>query len=300
MRILACPGQGSQSEGFLSNWIQDDPGFEEQLARLAEASGLDLIELGTTATEESIKDTANAQPLIVAASIAAARSLFGQGLAGVDGVVGHSVGEFAAAAMAGVITDQQAMQLVSVRARAMAVASRATPSSMAAVIGLDLEAAEAAAAAAGLEIANYNGGGQFVLAGATPGIEALVTSPPAGARVIPLKVAGAFHTSFMSAAEAELESAASGVTASNPILKIWSNKDGLELTDGAEVLRRLVSQVASPVRFDLNLANLVDAQSFIELPPAGALAGLAKRELNCEIIALRNPADFAKLGPAGN
>ncbi len=300
MRILACPGQGSQSEGFLTTWIQEVAGFEEQLVRLAQASGLDLIELGTTATEETIKDTANAQPLIVAASIAAARSLFGQGLDGVDGVVGHSVGEFAAAALAGVITDQQALQLVSVRARAMAVASRATPSSMAAVIGLDLQAAEAAAAAAGLEIANYNGGGQFVVAGATPAIEAMVTSPPAGARVIQLKVAGAFHTSFMSAAVAELELAAGEATANDPILKIWSNKDGQELTDGAEVLKRLVSQVASPVRFDLNLAALGGAQTFVELPPAGALAGLAKRELNCEIIALRNPADFAKLSQSGN
>lgn len=295
MRILACPGQGSQSEGFLSSWIEEVPDFKEQLAQLAAASGLDLIELGTTATEETIKDTANAQPLIVAASIAAARCLFGSGLDGVDGLVGHSVGEFAAAALAGVISDQQAMQLVTVRARAMAVASRATPSSMAAVIGLDLAAAEAAAAAAGLEIANYNGGGQFVVAGATPAIEALVASPPAGSRVIQLKVAGAFHTSFMSAAVAELELAAAEVTANDPILKIWSNKDGQELTDGAELLSRLVSQVASPVRFDLNLASLASAQSFIELPPAGALAGLAKRELNCEIIALRNPADFAKL-----
>jgi [acyl-carrier-protein] S-malonyltransferase len=295
MRILACPGQGSQSEGFLSSWIEEVPDFKEQLAQLAAASGLDLIELGTTATEETIKDTANAQPLIVAASIAAARCLFGSGLDGVDGLVGHSVGEFAAAALAGVISDQQAMQLVTVRARAMAVASRATPSSMAAVIGLDLAAAEAAAAAAGLEIANYNGGGQFVVAGATPAIEALVASPPAGSRVIQLKVAGAFHTSFMSAAVAELELAAAEVTANDPILKIWSNKDGQELTDGAELLSRLVSQVASPVRFDLNLASLESAQSFIELPPAGALAGLAKRELNCEIIALRNPADFAKL-----
>ena len=300
MRILACPGQGSQSESFLSPWIHDVPGFEEQLARLAEASGLDLIELGTAATEETIKDTANAQPLIVAAAIAAARSLFGHKLDGVDGLVGHSVGEFAAAALAGVITDQQAMRLGSVRARAMAGASRATPSSMAAVIGLDLAAAEAAAAAASLEIANYNGGGQFVVAGATPAIEAMVTSPPAGARVIQLKVAGAFHTSFMRAAVAELEAAASEINPSDPMLKIWSNKDGQKLTDGAEVLSRLVSQVASPVRFDLNLAALAACDSFIELPPAGALAGLAKRELNCEIIALRNPADFAKLGQPGN
>jgi [acyl-carrier-protein] S-malonyltransferase len=296
MRILACPGQGSQSEGFLGPWLAEFSGLRSRLLELSEAAGIDLIELGTEADEATIKDTANAQPLIVAASIAVAREVFGEDLASVDGVLGHSVGEFAAAALAGVISDRDALSLVSVRANAMAAASALEPTSMAAVIGLDIAAAEATAELAGLQIANFNGGGQFVVAGRKHAIEALAAAPPAGSRVIELKVAGAFHTDFMGAAVAPLTDAADGIKSQKPRLAIWSNKDGALVDSGSEVLARLVSQVASPVRFDLCLQSVASCSEFIELPPAGALAGLAKRQIPATALALRNPTDISKIG----
>jgi [acyl-carrier-protein] S-malonyltransferase len=296
MRILACPGQGSQSEGFLGPWLAEFSGLRSRLLELSEAAGIDLIELGTEADEATIKDTANAQPLIVAASIAVAREVFGEDLASVDGVLGHSVGEFAAAALAGVISDRDALSLVSVRANAMAAASALEPTSMAAVIGLDIAAAEATAELAGLQIANFNGGGQFVVAGRKHAIEALAAAPPAGSRVIELKVAGAFHTDFMGAAVAPLTDAADGIKSQKPRLAIWSNKDGALVDSGSEVLARLVSQVASPVRFDLCLQSVASCSEFIELPLAGALAGLAKRQIPATALALRNPTDISKIG----
>jgi [acyl-carrier-protein] S-malonyltransferase len=296
MRILACPGQGSQSEGFLQPWLAELSGLRSRLLELSEAAGIDLIELGTNADEATIKDTANAQPLIVAASIAVAREVFGDDLASVSGVVGHSVGEFAAAALAGVISDRDALSLVSVRAKAMAAASALEPTSMAAVIGLDTAAAEAAAELAGLQIANFNGGGQFVVAGRKPAIEELAAAPPPGSRVIELKVAGAFHTDFMSSAVGPLTAAAEHIAAQEPRLAIWSNKDGALIESGSEVLARLISQVASPVRFDLCLQSVSTCSDFIELPPAGALAGLAKRQIAADVLALRNPTDISKIG----
>lgn len=296
MRVLACPGQGSQSAGFLQPWLAELPGLGARLELLSQASGIDLIAMGSVADETTIKDTANAQPLIVGASIAIARELFGEEIAGFTGVVGHSVGEFAAAALAGVLSDSEALSLVSTRARAMARASALEPTSMAAIIGLEQEAVELAASQVGLTVANYNGGGQFVVAGGSEAIATLVANPPAGSRVIELKVAGAFHTKFMAPAVAELEQAAAQVAPSDPRLALWSNKDGQRLISGLEVLDRLVTQVASPVRFDLCLASLGDCTEFIELPPAGALSGLAKRSLSASVLALKNPADVSKVG----
>jgi [acyl-carrier-protein] S-malonyltransferase len=296
VRILACPGQGSQTEGFLTPWLDEFSGLSGRLTALSEAAAVDLIELGTNASETLIKDTANAQPLIVAASIAIAREVFGDHLAGIDGVLGHSVGEFAAAALSGVITDAQALELVSVRARAMATASALEATSMAAVIGLSEAEVDAAATAAGVQIANYNGGGQFVVAGKKSLIEALVAAPPAGGRVIELKVAGAFHTDFMSSAVSTLAAAAEAVTPESPRIATWSNRDGARLDSGVEVLTGLVSQVASPVRFDLCLESVAHCTDFIELPPAGALAGLAKRQIPANVVALRTPADLSKIG----
>ncbi len=189
MRILMCPGQGSQSEGFLKDWFENVPGFEQKVRELGLAANKDLVSLGTTAAEEEIKATENAQPLIVAASIAAARCAVD--LDQIDGVVGHSVGEFAAAALAGVMTDEEAMQLVSVRANAMAEAAKLESTSMAAILGGEEVQVLAALEALGLSAANYNGAGQIVAAGSKESINSLVANPPEKARVIELKVAGA-------------------------------------------------------------------------------------------------------------
>jgi [acyl-carrier-protein] S-malonyltransferase len=296
MRILMCPGQGSQSEGFLTEWFASVPGFQQKIIELGVAAGKDLIRLGTVASEEEIKATENAQPLIVAASIAAARTAIN--LADFDGVVGHSVGEFAAAAIAGVLADEDAMKLVAVRANAMAEAAKLEVTSMAAVLGGEQEQVLALLVELGLSAANYNGAGQIVAAGSKAAIEQLVATPPEKARVIELKVAGAFHTHFMQPALAKLSEAAENVSTSNPQMKLWSNVDGAVVTTGEQFLASLVSQVSNPVRWDLCMASIDQlAATVIELPPAGALAGLAKRGMpNSTAVALKNPADLEKIG----
>ena len=296
MRILMCPGQGSQSEGFLIEWFASVPGFQEKIIELGKAAGKDLVRLGTVASEDEIKATENAQPLIVAASIAAARTAIN--LDDFDGVVGHSVGEFAAAAISGVLSDEDAMKMVSVRANAMAEAAKLEVTSMAAVLGGEQDQVLAALEELGLSAANYNGAGQIVAAGSKAAITHLVATAPEKSRVIELKVAGAFHTHFMQPAVTKLSEVAATVSASVPQMKLWSNVDGALVTDGERFLASLVSQVSNPVRWDLCMASIDKlSATVVELPPAGALAGLAKRGMpNSTAVALKNPTDLEKIG----
>lgn len=295
MWIASCPGQGSQTAGFLEPWLTEVQGFRSELEKLSSASELDLVSLGTTADEAQIKNTAIAQPLIVASSIAAYRTLFRD--PPVEGVLGHSVGEFAAAAIAGVISDEEAMRLVVIRANAMANAAAENITSMAAILGGDPTEVMLAVAEMGLEIANHNGAGQLVAAGEKSQITALIASPPAKSRVIELKVAGAFHTRYMNSARLGLAEAVREVTVSDPIMKLWSNVDGQLCDSGQSFIDSLVSQVTAPVRWDLCMANLPEEQfDFIELPPAGALTGLVKRAVpNANPIALKTPTDFERV-----
>lgn len=295
MLIYACPGQGSQSEGFLAPWIEAYPSLIQKLSQLSAACGRDLIRLGTQASEEEIKDTANAQRLIVGASIAIARTCLAE--KSPDGVLGHSVGEFAAAAIAGVITDEEAIELVGIRADAMARAAAMEKTSMAAVLGGDEAEVIAKIENLDLEPANYNGASQIVAAGLKSQIAKLVADPPEKAKVIELKVAGAFHTRFMQSAVDEVRSAAAKLTPSNPKLKLWSNADGALVESGQAFLESLVSQIARPVRWDKCMASLnSEGVLVIELPPAGALAGLIKRGApQASAVALRSVSDLEKV-----
>jgi [acyl-carrier-protein] S-malonyltransferase len=254
-----------------------------------------LIRLGTAATEEEVKDTANAQRLIVGASMAVFREAFTSER--FDGVLGHSVGEYAAAAIASVITDEEAMQLVAIRADAMAEASARESTSMAAVLGGDQDLVLQRINELGLYAANYNGSGQIVSAGKKQGILDLVSSPPAKSRVIELKVAGAFHTSYMASAVEKVREAAEQLTPNDPKVRLWSNFDGAEIASGRDFLTSLVDQIARPVRWDLCMRNLdVPEATVVELPPAGALAGLIKRGAPAATaIALKEPFDLEKL-----
>ncbi|MGA1468691.1 MAG: ACP S-malonyltransferase [Aquiluna sp.] len=295
MLIIACPGQGSQTQGFLLPWLEAYPQLEGNLASLGAACGADLVRLGTTAEEEEIKDTANAQRLIVGSALAVYRSVF----AGVkvDGALGHSVGEYAAAAIAGVIGDHEAMQLVAKRADAMAEAAAKTPTSMAAVLGGEETEVLSAIEQFELEPANFNGSGQIVAAGAKSAIQRLVESPPDKSRVIELKVAGAFHTSFMESAKQSVAQLAESFSPVDPEIKLWSNVDGGAVKDGSAFLSSLVSQISNPVRWDKCMTSLSGfGATVIELPPAGALAGLVKRGVSdATAIALKTPADVEKV-----
>ena len=292
MLVILAPGQGSQKPGFLSTWLEI-PAFKSKLEEFSEAISLDLIQHGTLSDEETIRDTAIAQPLIVGASIATASLL---DTANVSGVAGHSVGEVSAAAIANVLSDIQAMQLVNVRAKAMApAAATSEATSMAAVLGGDQDTVIARLTELGLSPANYNGAGQIVAAGSKSGIEKLVAEGPQGSKVIPLSVAGAFHTSYMQPAVGELEAFTSSIEISNPEIKLWSNQNGQLVSDGAEFINLLVGQVANSVRWDLCMEAMVNAgvTAVIEVSPAGTLAGLAKRGMpGVEIVALKEPKDL--------
>lgn len=294
MIVYACPGQGSQTPGFLSPWLELD-GVAEQLAAYSEAAEVDLIAHGTESDADTIRDTRIAQPLIVAASLIAERQLLERAGRRPDGIAGHSVGELAALVGAGVISADAAMRLVGVRGRAMADAAAQTPTGMSAVLGGDEEAVLARLAELELTPANYNGGGQIVAAGALPALAALAEEPLRGTRVIPLQVAGAFHTSYMAPAVAALRDAVAGVEASDAEVTLWTNRDGSTVSDGATALGYLVDQVSSPVRWDLCMASFAEhgITGLVELAPAGALVGLAKRGLRgVPTVAVKTPEDL--------
>jgi [acyl-carrier-protein] S-malonyltransferase len=273
MLATIAPGQGSQTPGMLLTWIAD-PSKAELLRHWSDAIDLDLLHLGTTADADEIRDTANAQPLIVAAGLLSAGAL---NLGGkFSYVAGHSVGEITAAALAGVITEVDALRLVRVRGLEMAKAASASPSGMSAVLGGDRDVVLAAIADAGLVAANDNGGGQIVAAG---DLVALASLAPEGARVRALQVAGAFHTHFMSPAVEAFSNFASTITTSDPAVGVLSNRDGQVLKSGSEILARIVSQVANPVRWDLCMSTMQTSgvTKALEVAPAGTLVGLLKR-----------------------
>lgn len=292
MRIAVFPGQGSQSPGFLTPWLESD-GAADRLARYSEWSGVDLVAAGTEWDADQIRDTQVAQPLIVAASLLSWNALPDR--EHVTGVAGHSVGEFAAAAAAGVLSEESALTLVGIRGRAMAEAAAAAETGMSAVIGGDEASVLARLEELGLSPANYNGGGQLVVAGALDALQALAAEPVAGTRVIPLQVAGAFHTHYMAPAVEALRAAATDHDVSDPGVTLWTNRDGSAVTAGQGFVDLLVDQVASPVRWDLCMASFADAgvSGIVELSPAGTLVGLAKRALRgVPAVAVKTPADL--------
>ena len=294
MLAIVAPGQGAQTPGFLGPWLEV-PTFADRLTWLSAVSSLDLRHYGTEADSETIRDTAIAQPLLVAAGLLAALELFphpadAYPLVGV--VAGHSVGEVTAAGGVGVLSAEQAMVFVRERGRAMAEASAATPTSMTAVIGGDPDDVLLAVAAHGLTAANNNGSGQIVAAGTKDQLAALAASPPRRARLIELSVAGAFHTVHMEPAVARLAALARAISTHDPRTRLLSNADGQVVHDGREVLRRLVGQLAAPVRWDLCMTAMADlgVTGLVEMPPAGTLTAIAKRNLKgVEVFALNTP-----------
>lgn len=281
---IVAPGQGAQTPGFLNPWLEI-PEFAEGLSSLSEATGLDLVELGTTADAEAIKDTAVAQPLLMGAGLYAGLALNTESEHGAfalaDVVAGHSVGEITAAAGVGVLDHAQAAVFIRERGRGMAAASAAHATGMAAVIAGRPDEVLAAIRDAGLTAANYNGRGQIVASGSLENIARLRANPPARARVIPLKVAGAFHTDYMASAQPKLAELADTMVTHDPITRLLSNADGAVVDSGHEYLRHLVQQVTIPVRWDLCMATMqrIGVTGLLELTPAKTLTGIAKRNL---------------------
>ncbi|WP_025735055.1 ACP S-malonyltransferase [Mycobacterium genavense] len=299
MIALLAPGQGSQTEGMLSPWLEL-PGATEQLTLWSKASGLDLVRLGTTASTEEITDTSVTQPLVVAATLLAHQELTRRGLlSGKDFIVaGHSVGEIAAYAIAGVMAADDAVALAATRGAEMAKACAAEPTGMSAVLGGD--EAEVLARLEQLDLfpANRNAAGQIVAAGPLTALEKLAEDPPAKARVRALGVAGAFHTKYMASATEGYAAAAAAIATAEPTATLLSNRDGKPVASAAVAMETLVAQLIQPVRWDLCTATLAehDVEAIVEFPPAGTLAGIAKRELRgVTVRAVKTPADLDAL-----
>lgn len=299
MLVIVAPGQGAQAPGFLNPWLEV-PDFADRMRWLSAVAELDLVHFGTEADAETIRDTAIAQPLLVAAGLVSALALFphpSDAFKVVGAAAGHSVGEITAAAGAGTITAEQAMVLVRERGKAMAAAAAAAePTGMTAVVGGELETVLAKLEEQGLTPANNNGAGQIVAAGTLEQLDKLRANPPEGARLRPLSVAGAFHTHYMAPAVATLERYARAVSVHDPRTRLISNADGAVVHHGRDVLDRIVRQLRAPVRWDLCMRTMEElgATAVIEVPPAGTLTGLIKRALpGVETLALKKPDDLA-------
>ncbi|MGW0880549.1 ACP S-malonyltransferase [Streptomyces sp. NPDC002671] len=295
MLVLVAPGQGAQTPGFLTPWLEL-PGARDRVAAWSDAVGLDLVHYGTEADADAIRDTAVAQPLLVAAGILSAAALGDMSELAPGAVAGHSVGEITAATLAGVLDDTAALGLVRKRGLAMADAAAITETGMAALLGGDPEVSVAHLEKLGLTPANINGAGQVVAAGTLEQLAALNEDKPEGVRkVVPLKVAGAFHTRHMAPAVEALAVAAAELAPGDPKVAYVSNKDGQTVATGTEVLERLVGQVANPVRWDLCMETFkaLGVTALVELCPGGTLTGLAKRALpGVTTLALKTPDDL--------
>ncbi len=297
MIAIVCPGQGAQSPGFFAPWLELDI-FKQVVERLADASGIDLLKHGTVSDADTIRDTAIAQPLIVSAGIASAAVLFDSPTwpeSGKLAAAGHSVGEITAAAVSGVLSDEDAIKFVTNRGNAMASAAALQPTSMAAVVGGDEKVVLEKLESLGLEPANFNGGGQIVAAGTADAIELLKQDAPAGSRVIALQVAGAFHTRFMQPAVDVLSQYAQTLTPQDPSMKLFTNATGELESSGKHFVELMVRQVSNPVRWDLCMTSMLKqgVTAIIELSPAGTLTGLAKRSMpGVESVAVKTPENI--------
>jgi len=298
--VIVAPGQGSQTPGMLNPWLADSA-FKSVLESASVSSGLDLIKHGTESDADTIRNTAIAQPLIVAAglgSLAAISDQVGFPITSASAVAGHSVGEITAVIATGVLSLQDGMKLVSVRANEMAKAAALEQTSMAAVLGGNREDVIASLDALELIAANENGANQIVAAGSFERIEELVANPPAGTRVRPLQVAGAFHTHYMAPAQSFLAETANSFAPQNPSVQLVSNKDGELISNGKEFLNRIVGQVSSPVRWDLCMETFsaLGVTGLIELFPGGTLTGIAKRALaGVELLPISSIEDIQKV-----
>ena len=298
MIALTCPGQGAQTPGFLKPWLELES-FKSEIEKYSAILDMDLVHFGTEADADQIKDTKIAQPLIVAASMASHAALIDalKDSSFIQGVAGHSVGEIAAANIAGVFDTEAALKFVKARGEQMAIAASLEASSMAAVVGGEQDVVLQHLSNLGLFAANYNGKGQIVAAGSSSKIQELIGSPPAGTRVVGLAVAGAFHTSFMESAKVALASLAVSISCQDPKLLIWSNSGGVSVSNGDKFLDLLIKQVANPVRWDLTMDSMVSdgVSAVIELLPGGTLTGIAKRAMpGVATLALKSPEDLEK------
>ena len=288
------PGQGSQTSGMYSNWITDTAN-KELIAKYSNLIDLDLFHYGTSASQAEITATNIAQPLLTALAFMSFGKLKVNSNTNIV-YSGHSVGELSAASLAGFYSDETAMKLVNVRGKAMAEAAASNSATgMSAVLGGDKAEVIKHIEQFDLVPANVNSNGQIVASGLLTNLEKLSANPPASTKVRKLEVAGAFHSQFMKSAESELEKEFTQGEITDSNSSFISNKDGQIVKDSYELKNRLITQITSPVRWDLCQAKMIElgVTGMLELAPAGVLTGIAKREMpGVELFAIKSPEDI--------
>jgi len=288
------PGQGSQSAGMLSSWLQVDDSLN-LIKQFSEICEIDLLELGTTADQSEVTATNNAQPLLASLAFLSAKNLTWEKYQGII-FSGHSVGELSACSLAGFYSTQDAMQLVAVRGNAMAEAAMSSQATgMSAVLGGKKEEVIEHIQKYNLVPANVNSEGQIIASGLLADLERLANNPPDSTKVRKLDVAGAFHSEFMKPAEVKLAQKFNQINLNEPGFRYISNKDGGVVTESSDLKNRLVSQISSPVRWDMCQATMKDhgVTGMLELAPGGVLTGIAKREMpGVELFAIKSPEDI--------
>ncbi len=294
MLSIVTPGQGSQTSGMYSTWITDTAN-KDLIAKYSELIDLDLFHYGTSASQTEITATNIAQPLLTALAFMSFGKLEVNSNSNII-YSGHSVGEFSAASLAGFYSDKTAMKLVNVRGKAMAEAAASNNATgMSAVLGGDKAEVIRHIEQFDLVPANVNSNGQIVASGLLTNLEKLSENPPTSTKVRKLEVAGAFHSQFMKSAESELEKEFAQVEVTDSNSSFISNKDGQIVKDSSELKNRLITQITSPVRWDLCQVKMIElgVTGMLELAPAGVLTGIAKREMpGVELFAVKSPEDI--------
>jgi [acyl-carrier-protein] S-malonyltransferase len=276
------PGQGSHKVGAGRDLYDSFPLAREVFQRCDEVLRLPLSQICFQGPEELLRDTANAQPAILAVSLAClAAGLESGALQRRPAfMAGHSLGEFTALVAAGALDLEEAVSLVATRGRLMAEASRRQPGTMTAIIGLDDESLDEVCRRSGVQPCNYNSPSQAVVGGSLAAVEeASRLVKERGGRALPLNVSGGFHTSLMAPAAEEFAAAVDGCPISDPSIPVFANSSAEPLTTAAAVRQELRQQIVRPVLWHQSVLRMASSgvNSFIEVGPGRVLTGLVKR-----------------------
>lgn len=297
MLAIIAPGQGSQSQKMLENWLTDEK-IKNYVDEISKALNFDFAYYGISAKEEEINQTQNTQPLLVLNALISFDKLNLNSLQSKRMVfAGHSVGEIVSYCLSGIISKSDALKISILRGKSMSNnLDYQNKTGMAAILGETDSSLTNLIDSFDLQIANKNSSQQIVVGGLIENINNLIDSKPNGIRIIKLSVSAAFHTNFMAKSLQLFQNSIENFDFKDPVNSIISNFDGLEITKGKEAKEKLIGQLTNSVRWDLCQKKFVEmgVTGILELCPGGVLTGISKRENpKIETFAIKNPFDIS-------